>query len=78
MPSGVIFTAVVEEAEKLIRRHQKYLSDLAGVIRHRERRSGLAIAKTMHVPGYWNVDKGFNPYHAKSSASGIAYAIAGG
>jgi RNA-directed DNA polymerase len=75
MSNGVIFSAVREEAEKLIRRHQKYLSDLAANIRRKERRSGLAIAKTMHMPGYWSVNEGFNPYHVKSHAAGIAYAI---
>jgi RNA-directed DNA polymerase len=72
---GVIFSAVIEEAEKLIRRHQKYLSDLAANIRRKERRSGLLIAKTAHMPAYWSANNGFNPYHVKSQAAGIAYAI---
>ena len=64
-----------EEALKLIRRHQKYLSDLAANIRRKERRSGLTIVKIMHMPGYWSASKGFNPYYVKSRALGIAYAI---
>jgi len=75
LANGVIFSAVRAEAEKLIRRHQKYLSDLAANIRRRERRSGGTITKVMHMPGYWSVDKGFNPYYVKSNAHGIAYAI---
>lgn len=75
MSNGVIYSAVREEAEKLIRRHQKYLSDLAANIRRKERRSGLTIAKTMYMPGYWSADKGFNPYYVNSRAAGIAYAI---
>jgi RNA-directed DNA polymerase len=71
----VIFSAVREEAEKLVRRHQKYLSDLAGRIRRKERRSGIPIVKTLHSPSYWSADKGFNPYHVRSHAAGIAYAI---
>jgi RNA-directed DNA polymerase len=75
MANRVILTAVHEEAEKLIRRHQKYLSDLAANIRRKERRSGLAIPKTMHRPGYWSVNRGFDPYYVKSHSAGIAYAI---
>jgi RNA-directed DNA polymerase len=73
--NSVIFSAVLAEADKLIRRHQKYLSDLAANIRRKERRSGLTIVKTMHAPGYWSLNNGFNPYHVKSHAAGIAYAI---
>src|ERR1700730_17272775 len=75
MANRVIFTAVHEEAEKLIRRHEKYLSDLAANIRRKARRSGLAIPKTMHRPGYWSVNRGFDPYYVKSHSAGIAYAI---
>jgi hypothetical protein len=75
LANTVILSAVREEAEKLVRRHQKYLSDLAVNIRRKERRSGIAIAKTMHNPGYWSADEGFDPYHVKSHAKGIAYAI---
>jgi hypothetical protein len=71
----VILSAVREEAHKLIRRHQKYLSDLAANIRRRERRSGVPTAKIMHMPAYWSADAGFCPYHVKSHAGGIAYAI---
>jgi len=75
LPNRVILSAITGEAEKLIRRHQKYLSDLAANIRRKERRSGLTIAKTMYMPRYWSVDKGFNPYYVKAHAAGIAYAI---
>jgi RNA-directed DNA polymerase len=75
LANEVIFSAVLAEAEKLIRRHQKYLSDLAGNLRRKERRSGLRVTKTMYMPGYWSVNSGFNPYHVRSHAGGIAYAI---
>ncbi len=29
----------------------------------------------MHMPAYWSANAGFNPYHVKSHAKGIAYAI---
>lgn len=71
----VILEAIRREAEKLIRRHQKYLSDLAANIRRKETRSGTKIAKVMHVPPYWACDDGFNPYHVRSGVQGISYAI---
>lgn len=75
MVNSVIFSEVRKESEKLIRRHQKYLSDLAASIRRKERRSGLQILKTMHTPSYWAVDRGFNPCYVRSHSSGIAYGI---
>jgi hypothetical protein len=75
LPNSVILSAIIEESDKLIRRHQKYLSDLAAAIRRKESRSGLTIPKIMHLPGYWSADVGFNPYYVKSHASGIGYAI---
>lgn len=75
MRNSVIFSAVREEAQKLIRRHQKYLSDLAANTRRKERRCGLPIAKTIHLPTYWSVDKGFNPYYVNAHAAGTSYAI---
>jgi len=75
LKNSVIASAVRDEAQKLIRRHQKYLSDLASGIRRKERRSGLTIPKKMFTPGYWSADVGFNPYYVKAHAAGIAYAI---
>jgi len=71
----VICAAVLAEAEKLIRRHQKYLSNLAAGIRRKERRSGISIPKTLLTPLYWSSDSGFNPYYVHAHAGGIAYAI---
>lgn len=71
----MILSAVREEAGKLVRRHQKYVSDLAASIRRKERRSGVALAKTIYVPAYWSADNGFDPYYVRSHASGISYAI---
>ena len=75
MKNKVIVSAIGEEAHKLIRRHQKYLSDLAANIRRKERRSGMNIPEITHVPDYWSADRGFNPYYVNSHKTGIAYAI---
>jgi RNA-directed DNA polymerase len=63
------------EAHKLIRRHQKYASELAATLRRREKRSGLLQPKYIHLPEYWSVDKGFDPYYVRSHLPGIAYAV---
>lgn len=75
MKNVVILSAVRAEAKKLIRRHQKYLSDLAASIRRKENRSGVTIPKVMHDPAYWSVDNGFDPYYVHSRAAGISYAV---
>jgi RNA-directed DNA polymerase len=75
LKSSVILDALRDEAHKLIRRHQKYASDLAAALRRREKRSGLLQAKHIHLPEYWSADNGFNPYYVRAHAGGIAYAI---
>jgi RNA-directed DNA polymerase len=75
LQNSIIFAAVRHEAHKLIRRHQKYASDLAAGLRRRERRSGIPQAKHVHTADYWSADRGFNPYYVHSHAGGIAYAI---
>jgi RNA-directed DNA polymerase len=75
LKNSVILDAVRNEAHKLIRRHQKYASDLAAALRRREKRSGLLQVKHIHLPEYWSADKGFNPYHVGAHSAGIAYAV---
>jgi hypothetical protein len=71
----VIYEAVIAEASKLVRRHQKYAPDLASNLRRIERRSGQSRPKEIRFPQYWSADAGFNPYHVRSEAAGISYAI---
>jgi RNA-directed DNA polymerase len=73
--NSVIFDAIRDEAHKLIRRHQKYASELAAALRRREKRSGILQVKHIHLPEYWAVDTGFNPYHVGTHSAGIAYAV---
>src|SRR4051812_31551389 len=64
------------EATKLIRRHQMYAQTLHDELRRRERRTGVPQPKTIQVPPYWAIDRGFNPYKMRPSAHKIARAIA--
>ena len=67
--------AIFEEAEKLVRRHQRYVSGIEDETERRRRRSGVAVSKELHTPEYWKVDRGFDPYWVRSNAANIAYAV---
>jgi RNA-directed DNA polymerase len=75
LKASVILDAIQDVAQKLIRRHQKYASDLAASLRRKEKRSGVLQAKNIHLPEYWSADRGFNPYYVRAHSTGIAYAI---
>lgn len=71
----VLHDVIWDEASKLVRRHQRYVSDLASNIRRKERRSGQLYSKDIQFPQYWKADEGFNPYHVRAHAKSISYAI---
>ncbi|MBZ4402419.1 reverse transcriptase domain-containing protein [Myxococcus sp. AS-1-15] len=67
--------AIAAEAQKLVTRHQRYAWNLHEDVERREARSGLPCPKEVKTPSYWSCDPGFNPYHVRKNALGIAYAI---
>jgi len=71
MPS-TIETAIRNEAEKIIRRHEMYMTNLARDIRRHELRSGLTQPKTIQKPSYWSIARGFDPYYVLHHAKAIA------
>lgn len=71
MPS-TIESAIRAEAEKQIRRHEGYMSELAREIARREARTGLQHPKVIQIPEHWNINPGFNPYHVRRKAKAIA------
>jgi RNA-directed DNA polymerase len=73
--SMTLTDAIRREADKLIRRHQKYAAALEDNVRRVERRSGVRPPKQVLLPSYWALEPGFNPYHVRSHAEGIAYGI---
>ena len=73
--NSVLVSAIANEAAKLVRRHQKYASDLASEIKRKERRSGQHYVKDVRIPQYWKADEGFDPYHVRAKTESIAYAI---
>ncbi len=73
--SVTIEKAVRSEAEKLIRRHEMYASNLAREAQRHEARSGLAQTTIVQVPEYWSLANGFNPYYVRRHAKAIARAL---
>jgi RNA-directed DNA polymerase len=71
----VIYDAIVAEAEKLVRRHQMYASDLASRQKRVERRTGQPQTKDIKFPQYWAADDGFNPYTVRARSKQIAHAV---
>ncbi len=66
---------ILLEATKLIARHQRYAMDLEDRLRRIERRTLVKPNKIILTPKYWSADAGFNPYHVRSHAASISYAI---
>jgi RNA-directed DNA polymerase len=64
--------AIREEAAKLIRRHEMYMSNLAAELRRKSIRSGLPVPKKILRPSHWSVANGFNPYYVRKHARAIA------
>ncbi len=70
--STTIEAAIRAEAEKLIRRHEMYATNLAREIRRQELRSGLSQSKHLEAPPWWSLSNGFNPYYVRRHAKAIA------
>jgi len=73
--SSTIEIAIRAEAQKQIKNHEMYLSELAREIARREARTGLPQQKTILIPEHWKVDHGFNPYYVRRKAKSIARSI---
>ncbi len=66
---------VLKEAQKLIRRHERYAQELADEFRRRNRRTGATTVPTVLRPAYWDLDPGFNPYLVRARSERIGWAI---
>jgi len=64
------------EAEKLLKRHQKYARVLIDESRRRARRTASPPAVVnAHEPSHWTCDSGFNPYYVRTRVESMAYAL---
>src|SRR4051812_17981038 len=71
-----LYTAIEDEAAKLIRRHESYAKEVVEENRRRARRSN-ARPETLQTlrPSYWSFAPGFNPYLVRSRSARISAAI---
>jgi RNA-directed DNA polymerase len=72
--SALLEKAVLQEASKLVVRHLSYATHLAETARRIHTR-GLIKPLIVRTPSYWGVDPGFHPFHVRSSAYKISFAI---
>ncbi|MFB7580035.1 reverse transcriptase domain-containing protein [Streptomyces hydrogenans] len=66
---------LLAECRKLILRHEKYAQDIRDDDLRRTRRTGRIHEGKIQRPSYWGVDRAFNPYKVRSSASSISYGV---
>lgn len=67
--------AIVEEANKLIKRYQDYHNNLHNEHLRLCKQVIDAPDKKIHTPDYWKKDKKFNPFYVKRRAKNIAKSI---
>jgi hypothetical protein len=75
MDQQTLHHAIDAEAAKLIKRHQQYASDLHDHLLRYAARSGVAPAKHILRPTYWDDDPGFDPYHVRKHAHRLARSV---
>lgn len=76
MDADTIEKAIEDEARKLILRYEKYHNNLHQEWLRNTKRTGKTAAKSVLKPGYWLIDRKFDPFYCKSNARAIAKSIA--
>jgi hypothetical protein len=66
---------ILVEAQKLIRRHERYAKDLTDSFIRQTRRTGVHRIPEIMRPEYWNIDAGFNPYLVRSNFEKVGQSI---
>lgn len=66
---------LVQECQKLIRKHERYMREMRNDDVRRSRRSVTPNHAILRRPKYWDIARGFNPYHVRSNAAAIARAV---
>lgn len=70
-----IENAILDEAKKLIERHQSYQNNLHHEHTRLCKKIAHAPEKIIKTPDYWEMDKKFNPFYVKRNSKSIAKAI---
>lgn len=69
--------AIKKEAEKLIYRYHEYHNNThAEFLRNKKRLGDSTPPKSIKKPGYWGIDKKFNPFYVRRKHKSIAKSIA--
>ena len=68
-------TAILRQATLLVRRHEKYCSNIDLEIKRRNRRSTSSVGKKLYTPAHWELADGFHPYKVRSRVDRIAHSI---
>ena len=66
---------LIDECNKLIRKHERYMRKMREDDIRRSRRATLPATATLLRPSYWDIDRGFNPYLVRANAEPIARAV---
>lgn len=73
---GWLRNALLEEAGKLIARHELYAKRLAEERDRRQRRTTQTVSRLqVRRPGYWAYATGFDPYLVRSRCNAIAHSV---
>jgi hypothetical protein len=66
---------IAKEAEKLIRRHERYAKDIVDEFKRRNRRTQRSAIPTVLRPEYWDLSPGFQPYLVRSRSQHIGRSV---
>lgn len=74
--SNALTEVILQDAEKLIRRHELHAQWVHDESRRRARRTTMPAPPLQVLrPGYWTLARGFDPYLVRSRVDGIAHSI---
>ena len=66
---------LVFEANKLIKRFERYASDLRDDDKRISRRTGIPTTGNVLRPNYWTIDPSFDPFHVRANNEAIARSV---
>lgn len=70
-----IESAVLEQSERLIRKHARSLGEERRIRWRHHRSTGIPLATHVSQPALWGVSRHFNPYWVRKNATRVAWAI---
>jgi hypothetical protein len=71
-----LYEKLIQECDKLTRRHHKYHNRLEAEWVRAKKRARDTPPKVVRTPEYWDADRKFNPFYVHANAAAIARSIA--